>query len=199
MTTNDKIEFLKQRFLENVYVKDAEKGYLVVSEFNLTIDPDILQFASSCWADKFHAHTDIDAIVGLPDAGARLVSILAQMLRVKHILPSKRTTQVPGSWKDVVSFSNSSFTTNQQEVVSHVGFVKPGMKILVVDDVIAHGNTAAAALSALQEAGAEIVGMAVLFDKAWQGGVARIQEETGIEPFSLVSIKKIQADGVVSI
>ncbi|HEX7018350.1 MAG TPA: hypothetical protein VF209_05600, partial [Patescibacteria group bacterium] len=90
MTIQDKLEFLQQKFLQTAYVKDAKKGYIVVKEFNLTIDPDVLEFASRCWAEKYHDVRDIDAIVGLPDAGARLVSVLGEMLRVQHILPSKR-------------------------------------------------------------------------------------------------------------
>lgn len=197
MTTNDKLEFLKHKFLQTAYVKDAQKGYVVVKDFNLSIDPDILQFASRCWAEKYHQRTDLDAIVGLPDAGARLVSLLGEMLRVKHILPSKRATVVPGAWEDVVSYTNKSFTTNQDEVKSHIGFVKAGTKVLLVDDVVAHGNTAVAAIAALQKAGVEVIGLAVLFDKAWQNGVKRIEEETGVQAYSLIHIQEITSNGEI--
>lgn len=197
MTTHDKLSFLKQKFLDYAYVKDAEKGYIVVEGFNLAIDPDVLQFASRCWAEHYHHDTHIDAIVGLPDAGARLVSILAEMLRVRYILPSKRTTTVPGAWRNVVSFSNSSFTMAEEGVISHIGFVKPGMRILVVDDVIAHGNTAIAALEALKTAGAEIAGLCVLFDKVWQRGATEIKEKTGVEAFSLINIQEITPSGEI--
>jgi adenine/guanine phosphoribosyltransferase-like PRPP-binding protein len=191
MTTHDKLEFLRQKFLQSVFVKDAEKGYIVAKSFNLAIDPDVLQFASRCWAEKYHDHKQIDAIIGLPDAGSRLISVLGEMLRVKTILPSKRTLIVPGAWEDVVSYSNESFTTNQDEVKSHIGFVHAGMKVLLVDDVIAHGTTAVAAIKALQAAGVEVLGLAVLFDKQWQGGAARIAQETGVEAFSLISVQEI--------
>jgi len=199
MNISDKLSFLRQRFLESAFVKNARKGYVVVEAFNLNIDPDILEMASSCWAQKYHHQTDIDAIVGLPDAGARLVSILGSRLRVKAILPSKRTTVVPGAWKDVVSFSNDSFTTDSQDVQSHIGFVKAGMRVLVVDDVVAHGTTAVAAIKALQKAGVEVIGLAVLFDKTWQGGVERIRQETGVETFSLINIQEISQKGELTV
>jgi xanthine phosphoribosyltransferase len=197
MTTNDKLEFLKQKFLLSAFVKDATQGYIVVKNFNLAIDPDVLEFASRCWAEHYHHDTHIDAIVGLPDAGARLVSVLGEMLRVGSILPSKRTLVVPGSWEDVISYRNKSFTTNQDEVQSHIGFIKMGMRVLLVDDVIAHGNTAIAAIKALQAAGVEVIGLAVLFDKSWQGGLERIEAETGVNVFSLINIKKITPGGKV--
>lgn len=199
MTTSDKLDFLKKKFCKSALVKDADKGYVVVEDFNLAIDPDVLQMASKCWADNYHTVKDIDVIVGLPDAGSRLVSILAEMLRVRKILPSKRTLVIPGAWKDVVSFSNSSFTTNQEEVQSHIGFVKKGMKVLLIDDVVAHGTTAIAAIQALLSAGVEVVGLAVLFDKEWQGGIEQIKQETGVDTFSLISIKSINKKGEISL
>ena len=194
MTTQDKLQFLKQKFMETVFVKDAEKGYLVAKSFNLAIDPDVLEFASRCWAEHYHEIKQIDAIIGLPDAGARLISVLGEMLRVSVILPSKRTAVVPGAWQDVVSYSNSSFTTNQDEIKSHIGFVKAGMQVLLVDDVVAHGTTAIAAIKALQAAGVEVIGLAVLFDKQWQGGISKIEAETGVKVFSLISVTGINQD-----
>lgn len=197
MTTQDKLDFLKQKFLQSAYVKDAAKGYVVVKNFNLAIDPDVLEFASRCWAEHYHHDTSIDAIVGLPDAGARLVSVLGEMLRVRAILPSKRSSIIPGAWEDVVSYTNSSFTMDQEEIKSHIGFVKPGMRVLLVDDVIAHGNTAVAAIKALQARGVEVVGLAVLFDKAWQNGRAKIETETQVKPFSLIHINHITPEGEI--
>lgn len=195
MTHHDMIGFLKERFLKEAVVPDAAKGYVVVESFNLAIDPDILSLASRCWAREFHTHHDIDAIVGLPDAGARLVSILADSLRIPSILPAKRTQTVPGAWKQVVSWSNTSFTMDVADQQSHIGFVKPGMKILLVDDVVAYGDTAIAAIQALKAHGADIVGLCVLFDKVWQGGVEAIRSTTGVETTSLIRIEAITNDG----
>ena len=195
MTTNQKLQFLKQLFLESAFVRDAEKGCVVVQNFNLAIDPDILDLAARCWADVYQSRKDIDAVVGLPDAGSRLAPLLAEKLHVKYILPSKRVPTPPSAWQDIVSYTNSSFTTNQDEVVSHIGFVKPGMKVLLVDDVIARGHTAIAAIEALQHAGAEVVGLAVLFDKTWQQGKEKIITATHIEVSSLISLKEILPDG----
>jgi adenine/guanine phosphoribosyltransferase-like PRPP-binding protein len=97
----------------------------------------------------------------------------------------------------VISYTNASFTMAQDGVKSHLGFVKKGMKVLLVDDVVAYGETATAAINALQAAGVEVVGLAVLFDKQWQGGVERITSTTGVPVHSLISIEKILPDGTI--
>jgi len=133
------------------------------------------------------------SFVGLPDAGSRLVPYLGYKLGVKQILPAKRTDKVPGAWEDVITFSNYSFTMGV-DLKSHIGFIKPGMRILMVDDVVAHGTTAIAAIKAVQAAGAEVAGLAVLFNKAWQPGMTEIKEATGVEVCSLITIKEITKD-----
>jgi adenine/guanine phosphoribosyltransferase-like PRPP-binding protein len=199
MTAQDSISFLQHTFLEKAFVKDATKGYVVAEPFNLTIDPDVLRCASVCWADYFQTHHngEVDAVVGLPDAGSRLGFGLASLLSVKAILPAKRSDVIPGSWHDVVSYINESFTTNKSDVKSHIGFVKPGMKVVLVDDVVAHGNTAVAAIKALQEQGVEVVGLAVLFDKMWQKGAERITSETGVPVYSLIHLQEITPKGEI--
>jgi len=188
-----KVSQLKKLFLKDAFVRDAETGYVVVKNFNITIDPKILMLASECWATYYQDEGPIDAIVGLPDAGSRLVPYLGNMLHVQYILPAKRTDKVPGAWENVITFSNYSFTMDTN-LKSHIGFIKPGMRVLLVDDVVAHGTTAVAAIKAVQAAGAKVVGLAVLFNKSWQNGLKEIEDETRVKVCSLISIKEITKD-----
>lgn len=96
-----------------------------------------------------------------------------------------------------MKFTNKSFTTGQDEVISQIGFLKPGMRLLIVDDVVAHGSTAVSSIKALQDYGVEIVGLAIIFDKKWQGGVAKVEKETGVLVFSLISIESISKAGKI--
>ncbi len=52
----------------------------------------------------------------------------------------------------------------------HVDAVRPGEKVLIVDDVIATGGTAAAAIRLLVGIGAEVVGFAVFIELAFLNG-----------------------------
>lgn len=59
-------------------------------------------------------------------------------------------------------------------VAVHVDAVKPGERVLLVDDLLATGGTAAAAVRLLQRLGAEIVGISFLIELGFLNGRARL-------------------------
>lgn len=74
----------------------------------------------------------------------------------------------------------------QDEVEIHVDAVKPGEPVLVVDDLIATGGTAGAAIKLLRRAGAEVVGASFVIDLPDLGGSKYI-ESLGVPVNALVS------------
>ncbi|MBL8551427.1 MAG: adenine phosphoribosyltransferase [Hyphomonadaceae bacterium] len=71
------------------------------------------------------------------------------------------------------------------EVEIHKDAITPGEAVLVVDDLIATGGTAEAAIQLLRRAGADIVGAAFVIDLPDLGGAARI-EKMGVPVQALV-------------
>jgi len=67
----------------------------------------------------------------------------------------------------------------------HVDAVRPGARVLVVDDVIATGGTALATAAILRRAGAEVLGVAALLEITALGGRARMG---GLELHVLLSV-----------
>ena len=56
----------------------------------------------------------------------------------------------------------------------HQDAFAPGERVLIVDDVLATGGTAAATVTLVERAGAEVVGVAVILELAFLGGRARL-------------------------
>jgi adenine phosphoribosyltransferase len=66
------------------------------------------------------------------------------------------------------------YGTDQLEV--HSDAVQPGQKVLIVDDVLATGGTASAAVRLMRKLGADVVGVQVLIELTYLGGRARLQD-----------------------
>ena len=66
----------------------------------------------------------------------------------------------------------------------HVGACAPGLRVLIVDDLIATGGTALAAARLVKRAGGNIVGARFLIDLPKLGG-ARALADAGVEAVSL--------------
>lgn len=76
----------------------------------------------------------------------------------------------------------------EDEVEIHVDAVAPGEKVLLVDDLIATGGTAEAAIKLLRQAGADIVGAAFVIDLPDLGGAKRV-EALGVPVRALVAFE----------
>ena len=71
----------------------------------------------------------------------------------------------------------------------HEDAVRPGDRVLLVDDVLATGGTAAAAVDLVERCGAEVVGAAFVLDIAGIGGADRVAGRlAGRELRCLVSV-----------
>jgi len=70
----------------------------------------------------------------------------------------------------------------------HLDAIRPGERVFLIDDLIATGGTALAAVQLLRESGAEIVAMGAVIDLPELGGAARIRV-AGVPVTALVSFE----------
>jgi adenine phosphoribosyltransferase len=111
----------------------------------------------------------IDLVAGVEARGFVLGAPLAVALGVGFV-PVRKEGKLPG---DVHAESyDLEYGTATLEV--QVGAVAAGHRVLLVDDVLATGGTAAAAAAVLRAAGAEVAALAVLLELASLGGRARL-------------------------
>jgi adenine phosphoribosyltransferase len=87
-------------------------------------------------------------------------------------VPIRKTGKLP--WKTVVESYELEYGTDQLEV--HSDAVQPGQKVLIVDDVLATGGTASAAVRLMRKLGADVVGVQVLIELSYLDGRRRLAD-----------------------
>jgi adenine phosphoribosyltransferase len=110
-------------------------------------------------------HDRIDKVVGIEARGFLLAAPAAYHLRAGFV-PVRKPGKLPGPTRE--TSYDLEYGSNVLQV--HLDAFVPGERVLVVDDVLATGGTAAAAGRLVQEAGAELVGFSVLLELAALGG-----------------------------
>jgi adenine phosphoribosyltransferase len=119
-------------------------------------DPVLLQHAVALLAAPFRA-ADITRVVGIEARGFILGGMLAHHLDAGFV-PVRKLGKLP--WHTVRETYALEYGTDTIEM--HRDALRPGDRVLIHDDVIATGGTAAATHRLVQSTGAVVVGFAFL-------------------------------------
>ena len=126
-----------------------------------------------------HAGLRIDAVAGIEARGFILGGAVAHQLSVGFV-PVRKKGKLP--WDTIGEDYELEYGTDRVEI--HRDAVETGSKILLVDDLIATGGTAKAAIKLLRQVGADVIGCSFVIDLPELGGRARI-EEMGLKVLTL--------------
>ncbi|MGU3538658.1 adenine phosphoribosyltransferase [Methylobacterium sp. A54F] len=113
----------------------------------------------------------IDQVAGIEARGFILGGAVAHQLSTGFV-PIRKKGKLPH--KTVSMAYALEYGTDEIEI--HVDAVKPGDRVLLVDDLIATGGTATAAINLLRGAGAEIVAACFVIDLPEIGGAQKIRD-----------------------
>ena len=118
-----------------------------------------------------YAGTRIDKVVGLEARGFILGGAVAHQLSTGFV-PIRKKGKLPGA---VIS---EAYQLEYGEAIMeiHDDALKPGEKVLIVDDLLATGGTAEAAIKLCRRLGAEVVGCAFVIDLPELGGRALLEK-----------------------
>jgi len=193
-TPESRHTWLNRVFSEVAHTAAENKYYVVAPEFNLTIPPDVLTVAAHDLAEGLRPFMQGNEVVyGIPVAGDRVSTPVSERLWLRSSV-ARKGIGVPGSWTDVMSLTTHSYTTHEERVQLHFGFVNPGMRVFLLDDVIATGETIVDTIEAFRKRNVEVAGVGVMFAKAFEGGLQRVVEEFGVPTVCPVVIEEISDD-----
>ena len=114
----------------------------------------------------------VDAVIGIESRGFILGAAVAQQIGAGFI-PIRKPGKLPArALKESYALE---YGTDSLEI--HEDAVTAGQRILIVDDVLATGGTAAAATQLVKRLGGDLVGLAFLIELQFLAGKAKLPGE----------------------
>ena len=113
----------------------------------------------------------VDAIVGIESRGFIFGGAMAVELDVSFI-PARKPGKLPA--ETVKEEYALEYGTDGVEV--HKDGIREGMQVLVVDDLLATGGTAAATIQLVEKLGGHVIGVAFLIELSFLGGREKLKD-----------------------
>ena len=150
-------------------VPDFPKPGIVFKDITPVL-ADASLFHDSCEAmARRHRGDDISHVVGIESRGFILGAPVAQMLGAGFV-PMRKRGKLPYRTERV----EYALEYGSDELEIHVDGCAPPGRVLIVDDVLATGGTAAAACTLVEKIGARVVGCAFLLELTFLDGAKRL-------------------------
>ncbi len=134
-------------------------------------DGPALREAVRMMADAFRDDR-VDVVVGVESRGFIFGSPIAYELGVGFVIVRK-----PGKLPSDTYRVEYALEYGTDALEMHKDAIKPGQRVLIVDDLLATGGTIAAAADLVRRAGGEIVGYSFLIELAYLNGRERLKGE----------------------
>ena len=164
----------KIRTIENYPIK----GVMFRDITTLLKDPEGLRDSINKLVDRYK-DLNIDKIVAIESRGFIIGAPLAYVLNVGLVLIRK-----PGKLPAETIDQDYKLEYGTDRIEVHVDAIEKGEKVLIVDDLIATGGTAEAAVRLIQKMKGDIVECCFIIDLPDIGGRARL-EDLGQKVFTL--------------
>jgi adenine phosphoribosyltransferase len=143
----------------------------------LTKDPQGFREAVDAIADRYR-DSRIDAVVGIESRGFIFGAAVAHRLGVGFV-PARKPGKLPA--ETVRAEYALEYGTDAVEI--HRDGIGKGQRVLIVDDLLATGGTAAATAGLVEKLGGTVVAVAFVVDLAFLGGREKL---AGRDVFALV-------------
>jgi len=134
--------------------------------------PEGLSAAIKALAVQF-SEANVDVVAGIEARGFIIGGAIAQALGTGFI-PVRKQGKLP--WNTLSEDYQLEYGSDRLEI--HEDAIEPGVRVLLIDDLIATGGTAIAAANLIKRAGGTVVGAGFLVDLPDLGGTEKLELHT---------------------
>ncbi len=166
------VELLKQRILAEGRAL-SEQVLLVDSFLNHQVDVRLMQACGDEFARRF-ADAGITRIATIESSGIAPAAMTALAMDLPMVILKKSVSSI---LKDgIIQTEVFSFTKNAPYLLTlKAQFVRPGDRVLLIDDFLANGEAAFGGIHLLERAGATVGGVGAVIAKAFQPGMEKLR------------------------
>ncbi len=147
-----------------------EPGIMFRDITSVIQDPDGLKLAVDGLKELL-ADTEFDLVVG-PESRGFIFGVPVAYLMGKGFIPVRKKGKLP---RETIRQSYD-LEYGQAEIERHMDAVKPGQKVVIVDDLIATGGSAEAAAKLVEKLGGQVVRMAFVMELAGLEGRKKLEQ-----------------------
>lgn len=167
------MELLKKRILQDG--KCFSGGILKVDSFiNHQMDPILMKSIGVEFVRRF-AHKDFNKVMTIEASGIAPAIMVGYLLELPVVFAKKKQ---PKTMENMISAPVRSFTKDREyQVCISKDFLTEADRVLFIDDFLANGNAAMGAIDLIRQAGAELVGMGFIIEKAFQQGSELLRKQ----------------------
>ncbi len=133
-------------------------------------DPDGLKLSVDQLTEKLRG-VDFDVVVG-PESRGFIFGMPVAYLTGKGFVPVRKKGKLP---RETVS-RKYDLEYGQAEIEMHKDAIRPGQKVVIIDDLIATGGSAEAAAKLVEELGGQVVKMLFVMELAGLKGREKLKD-----------------------
>ena len=166
------MDLLKKRILQDGKYFDG--GILKVDSFiNHQMDPILMSAIGEEFATLFSA-SRANKIITIEASGIAPAIMTGYFMKLPVVFAKKKS---PKTMENLIMTKVRSFTKNREyEVIISKEFLQAGDRVLFIDDFLAFGNAGLGIIDLVNQAGAEMVGMGFVIEKAFQNGKEKLKD-----------------------
>lgn len=184
------MRLLEERIAKDGIVKDG--GVLKVDSFlNHQMDVHLYEEMAKEFL-RLYDGCGVNKILTIEASGIGIACLTAQAFGCPAVFAKKSRTSNLSA--DVYTAKVESFTHGgEYDIMVSKDYLRPGDRVLIVDDFLANGAALTGLIKLVRDAGATVVGAGIAIEKAFQPG-GELVRSSGVRVESLARIKSMSVE-----